>query len=767
MSNNFYVGIIRAFLLAGLMSALSCGSSGVAHLYLRLTGTALDTDAVVITFSVNGVLDKRSPFTFQKNTSYFGVDYPDPGATASTNVAVETYSASCLTGAGQGQFTISGGQITEGEIAVVAKGRACPLTITRVGEGNVQSDKGEITCGQTCTAKFQVGTTVTLTATPSLAGTRFQWAGKCSGTASTCPVSIDGPAAVTIDFRPRICTPVGFCWEYPWPLGANLAAAWVAPDSTLYAVGGYGTFIYGDGIKWSTVNAGNSDLNGVWGSSRSDVWAVGGVTGSQSTIIHYDGQSVTTAASPVPQKNLRAIWGAGPTTIWAVGEGGNILRYDGTSWKVNTTLSEDLYAVWGSSANDIWVAGANDMLAHSTGGGWMVQSSGLFVLRSKPAYYSIWGTGPGDIWAVGDRVARWNGTTWTAAEGGMPAAGNCRSIWGTGANTVWCGAAGRFYRWDGLQWSVAKELSSESLPSSIAGSGTNAWSVGPSGFIASLTQDTWHAVSDPSLGTFNAAVFVAGAAGAVEGWAVGRGGTAARTKDGLAWTAESLNTTSDLNAIWASGPDNIWAVGLGTCLRFNNKTWTAVPIPTGTDITNVSLTSIFGSGPNDIWIVGNTPGASSLALHWDGSSLNPVPKPPDGVSSVVVYQGVPHITDGNGLGIYKLSGGVWNLVKSGKIAQLAVQGNVLFAVGGDGISRFDGTAWNADVTGEGFSALYAKSPTEAWAWGGSYPNARLMRFNGTTWSEVDRFPQPINGIGGFGGDTWVVGGGGSILHLKQ
>lgn len=757
---------IHLALFAFVPGTLSC-SSGPSRLNLHLIGTSPDTDSVTVTFSINGTPDRRSPYTFQKNTAYFGIDLPDPGSSASAKIAVETYAASCLIGSGQTQVSISSGQTYEGDITVNTTPKACPLVIKKTGDGNVQSDHSELDCGQACTAKFPIGTKVTLSAVPSVTGSRYQWGGKCTGSNSTCTVTIDSAVTASIDFTPRICTPAGFCWEYPRPLGADLYGAWVAPDQTLHAVGAYGTFVRGNGVTWSTINTGTpQSLFGVWGSSDTDIWAVGGTAGSASAIIHYDGQSAKVVISPTIQK-LNAVWGSANNNIYAVGDGGAILHYDGTNWTATSSGVENLLSVWGSGPGDLWASGNNHTLLRNQGSGWMPLSDNVPNSHFVPNvdYRSIWGTGPGDVWAAGSRLVRWNGTAWNLTEYGLGIPGVCQSIWGTGANTVWCGGFGNIYRWDGSQWSLSAALDLNSNSLVVAGAGKAAWAVGRSGVIASLTNDTWQLNSSPSQQTFNSIWMN----DATNGWAIGIGGSAVQTQDGLTWTSQNLNTKADLTAIWASGTDNVWVVGSsGTILRYNGK-WSIVSPPNGVDITSGRLTSIFGTGPNDIWIVGSpTTGTGSIALHWDGTSLGSVPTPPDGASSVVVYQGTPYIADGNATGIYQLTGMAWNQVKGVKASQLAVQGNALFAVGTDGIYRYDGSNWTADVAGEAFSAVYARSPSDAWAWGGTYPNMRLLRWNGTTWTEVERFPQPINGIGGFGpGDTWVVGGGGAVLHLKQ
>jgi hypothetical protein len=76
------------------------------------------------------------------------------------------------------------------------------LTITRPLGGVVNSNVGGIGCGATCSAVYQSGTTVVLTAVPQ-SGWRFVgWTGDCSGT-SICTIVINGSKNVGALFRPQ------------------------------------------------------------------------------------------------------------------------------------------------------------------------------------------------------------------------------------------------------------------------------------------------------------------------------------------------------------------------------------------------------------------------------------------------------------------------------------------------------------------------------------------------------------------------------------
>ncbi|MEI8159382.1 MAG: DUF1566 domain-containing protein, partial [Burkholderiales bacterium] len=77
------------------------------------------------------------------------------------------------------------------------------LSVSKTGNGAITSAPDGIDCGNTCSASFTSGTSVTLTATPDAGNTLTGWNGACSGTASTCTVGMDTAKSVTANFRPN------------------------------------------------------------------------------------------------------------------------------------------------------------------------------------------------------------------------------------------------------------------------------------------------------------------------------------------------------------------------------------------------------------------------------------------------------------------------------------------------------------------------------------------------------------------------------------
>jgi uncharacterized repeat protein (TIGR02543 family) len=83
------------------------------------------------------------------------------------------------------------------------------IVAMKVGQGTVVSSPSGIDCGAVCNASFVDASTVTLTATPA-AGWRFKgWTGDCTGTSTTCTVTVNAAKAVTARFLGVPANPTG------------------------------------------------------------------------------------------------------------------------------------------------------------------------------------------------------------------------------------------------------------------------------------------------------------------------------------------------------------------------------------------------------------------------------------------------------------------------------------------------------------------------------------------------------------------------------
>lgn len=313
--------------------------------------------------------------------------------------------------------------------------------------------------------------------------------------------------------------------------------------------------------QWTAVTSGTkADLIDVWGTSGSDVFAIGELDTprrSSAVIIHFDGSAWT---GQLDQTNLalQGVWGSSSADVYAVGFDpfqpvARVLHFDGTRWSeipgfasIDGSESFTLASVWGSSATDVWaVGGANggfdlSLIFHYDGSSWQRMPVTGDVL---PSLSDVRGVSATDVWAVGRDVTvdpsdgvvlHYDGATWKPVlqhEGLVP-------------NAVWAGSATSVFV-AGFQ---VEEL--DPIHFSVAGS-------------------VWHF-------------------------------------DGGAWTSMPLPSKSVLNEIWGTSPSDVFAVGEdGVVLHYDGAAWTlATP-------TRAGLLGVWGSSPGDVYAVG----AAGTILH--------------------------------------------------------------------------------------------------------------------------------------------------------
>src|SRR5579872_957401 len=147
-----------------------------------------------------------------------------------------------------------------------------------------------------------------------------------------------------------------------------------------------------------------TDLYAVWGSSSTDVFAVGGSPGAggvpnPGVILHWDGVSFGGSPSGL---SLLGISGSGSTAIGVgVYSGGLAIYENGGTW---SNTPDPLFSGWARGvaveAFGAYAVGDNGALMFTTepgvAGSWSSQSSGV-----TSALYGVWGVSPGMTYAVG------------------------------------------------------------------------------------------------------------------------------------------------------------------------------------------------------------------------------------------------------------------------------------------------------------------------------------------------------------------------------
>ena len=243
----------------------------------------------------------------------------------------------------------------------------------------------------------------------------------------------------------------------------------------------------------------------VWGTSGSDVWAVG------SRVWHRTSGGWTEVPTPVtelgaavPGLTLNTVWGSAADDVYVGGNKGIVLHWNGTAW---TRLPDPLPAIPGDrstivtgvfagAANDVWIvgtftgSGAPANLQHWDGESWTIytRTAGAWTAGTtgtvpRVSITGIWGSGAHDIWVVGGAevggVAHFDGVRWTdVPPPGLPTDATLVDIGGACANDVWVVGArvtgsdpvlqgdtfeGLVYHFDGAGWTPSTGVPADLL----------------------------------------------------------------------------------------------------------------------------------------------------------------------------------------------------------------------------------------------------------------------------------------------------------------
>jgi hypothetical protein len=272
-------------------------------------------------------------------------------------------------------------------------------------------------------------------------------------------------------------------------------------------------------LAWRKQTSGTTqNLNGLWGSSASDLYAVG----AGGAILHSRGDGQWSAQSSGTTMTLSAVWGSSAQDLYVVGAQ-TVLRSTGDGqWHSETAPGNAYEAVWGSGAGDVYIAGILG-IAHSTGdGSWVAQSPSQLAR----GYFGLGGRSASDVWAVGGDgqttvgqliggAERFNGNwSWTA----LGSTENMKSIVFTAAGTF------------------------------IVGNGGQIWCDGGGGFVQQPSNDLndLNSVWADSTGTL---------------FAVGGSGSVVTSSGDGNWTGEATPSALPLNAVWGASTVDVYAVG--------------------------------------------------------------------------------------------------------------------------------------------------------------------------------------------------------------
>lgn len=432
----------------------------------------------------------------------------------------------------------------------------------------------------------------------------------------------------------------GSSWTYTnSPTSQTLRAVWGSSSSQVFAGGDGGVLARFNGTSWSTMTSPvTSAIRGISGSGPSFALAVT----ASNQVLHWNGTNWT--AQTTPALFLNGVWVSSPTLAFAVG-GNSVFRFNGSTWSSETVpaLQANLTSVWGSSPTDVYAAGSGGVVLHYDGSSWVqvprvtggealaVTGSGstAFVtgknfvatasrsaqtlLAYAPQLNAVWAVDANTAFAVGESgiVWRYNNGAWQRLDTGVLYA--LKDVWAPSANRVFAvgeGASGgaAMLQYDGSTWSEVT-LPSTGFLASISGvSSTQA--VAMSRFSPLLTWDgsSWQAAAGTTPSDNASAIW---GTSPTDYLVVGSSGYAARF-DGVSLTPiASVPSQRALVSVWGSGPSNYYAgTNNGELFRFNGTSWSQIIVP------NAGAWRVWGSGASSLY----TLSLNGLIGRYDGTT---------------------------------------------------------------------------------------------------------------------------------------------------
>lgn len=634
--------------------------------------------------------------------------------------------------------------------------------------------------------------------------------------------------------------------EFGWSISAatgNMDVLAVArgPNGTLYVGGQFtsaGTTTASnvamwDGSSWSALGSGvtgtsnSGQVQALAVDSQGNVYAGGWFTTAGGSSANYIakwngatwsalGTGLNSAVTSLAVDGNDTLFAGGWFTVAGGASAQYIAKWNGSAWSaLGSGVNSSVRALAVDGAGQLYVGGdfstaggvTANRIARWSGTAWANMGSGGNV-GVNGSVYSLAIDSSGNVFAGGsftsaggvsaNRVAKWNGTSWSALGAGTDGAvqsltvDSSGNLYGGGAFTnAGGGAASRVAKWNGSSWS-ALGAGISVAPSVVALDAQGSLFVGASDSTSNANLFSWDGSSWQSV--------VSGFNGAVRNIAIdslGRVyaggnfttiGTVAANRialwDGTSWSPLGSGMTStsgsaSVGTLAFDGAGNLYAAGTfthagGTAANniavWNGTSWNAVGSGT-----NASIGTIAFDGNGDLYVGGSFSTAGGIsASHiakWNGSSWSALGSGTAGgwINTVYALAAAPngdifvggYFTSAGGVtanNIAKWNGSAWSALGSGcssYVRGLAVasNGNLYasgpFVTAGDitvnRIAMWDGSSWSALGSGLNSSAI-ANSITIApngdvytagsFTTAGGVPANRIAVWNGTSWSAV-------------------------------
>ena len=232
----------------------------------------------------------------------------------------------------------------------------------------------------------------------------------------------------------------------------DLVGVWGSSGTDIYVVGIQSAAYHSSnhGASWQAVSGLPSDqYSSIWGTAADNIYVSAGAGrgGSVGNIYRFHGGSWTAVSTGT--QPLAYVWGTSASDIYAVGANGTILHAtDGVTFTAQTSNTTVQLAAVGGSAGDVYVVGGDgggsstNTILHSTnaGGTWTAQ----MPVAATSVSAGVWGSAAMTAFVTsyanaGLALTTNGGGTWSAGPANPTNSAGFYGIWGTSATDVYLG----------------------------------------------------------------------------------------------------------------------------------------------------------------------------------------------------------------------------------------------------------------------------------------------------------------------------------------
>ncbi len=243
----------------------------------------------------------------------------------------------------------------------------------------------------------------------------------------------------------------------------DIDSIWGTSETNIYAVGidygagwsRYGSILHYDGSDWTEMKK-IEDMDilvmDIWGASNTDIFVVGSSDPPGSGLImHYNGEAWTEMIryDTISLVGVRGITGSDVYAVGLMDGVGVVMHYDGSAWTASKQASNlRISDIWPNSESSIFAVGEDfhsniGVILQYDGNSWKEMKR-----IADSSFYGVWGSSNEDIYVVGTSIMHYNGNYWSTS---VPSRFSF-DVWGTSANNVFAVSGNQVLHFDGTGW---------------------------------------------------------------------------------------------------------------------------------------------------------------------------------------------------------------------------------------------------------------------------------------------------------------------------